>query len=284
MIRFDFDPPSRNVYLLVDMVIGVASPLCFTTSIYTIGLVGRYITKDRMRTESLIPAFLTFVKYEWESKVSIHPYWTIVSYFHFPIYPKRDWGNRNNRPTYYTPPLNVASWCLGAIVSVTFCLSMTYIVGQLLTGEQYVLACSEVQGDGYQCFDHSTSEYINCSSNDDTYMELDCFRFNQVGVHSDPIGAIITALFLYLACEKFLTVMFKFVKEFFKIHPSRVWGFGVTSFGLFLIALSISCSVVYDKVHSVYFDFQKLLQLFIISVDVFLSGVLLFTVKYTKKH
>ena len=276
----EFNPPVWYAYLLIDMLIGVASPVSFTTSIYIIGSVGRYVTKGKMRTESIIPAFLTFVKYEWESNSSTYPYWKIVDYFNFIIYPKEVHFDNFKKKKGFNIPFNLATWCLNGIICVTFCLSITYIVGQLLTGEQLVLSCDEVRGDGFNCFEHTTNEYINCTDGDGTRQELDCYRFNQVGVHSDPIGVVITALFLYLACEKFLTIMFKFVKEIFKIHQSRLWGIGVSGFGLFLLTLSIGCSVVYDTVHSVYFDFQKLLQLYIISMDIFLSGLLLLTVRY----
>ena len=281
IIRLEFNPPLWHAYLIVDMLMGVAAPFCFITSIYIIGAVGHHITNGRARLESLVPAFLTFVKYERKSKDSNYPYWNIVDYFHFPVFPKKK--QQDNKQCSFSLHFNLATWCLSIIVAVTFCFSVTYITGQLLTGEQYINACSELSGDGFNCFEHSTKEYVNCSSDDDNEIELDCFRFNRIGVHSDPIGTIITALFLYLACEKFLSVMFKFVKEFFKVHPSKLWGVGVTGFGSVLILCGIACSLVYRLVHSVYFDFQKLLQLFIISIDIILSGVLLFSVKHVKK-
>ena len=280
IIRMEFNPPVWYVYLVVDMLIGVASPIFFTSSIYFIANVGRYVTRGRMRVESMIPAFLTFAKYEWESDTSTYPYWKIVDYFNFIVYPKEHHSYNVHIKKKRTVPFNLASWCLNSIVCVTFCLSVTYIVGQLLTGEQLVFSCGEVKGEGFDCFEHTSNEYINCTDDDGTKKELDCYRFNQVGIHSDPIGVIITALFLYLACEKFLTIMFKFVKEIFKIHQSRLWGIGVSGFGLFLLTLCVVCSIVYDRVHSVYFDFQKLLQLYIISTDIFLSGVLLLNVRY----
>ena len=282
----EFIPPVWYPFIFVDLLMGVASPICFIISIYMIAIFTRNITKGRARPELIVPAFLTFAEYIHERKDASYthpPYWKIVDYFTFPILPRKNWGNKKGLPLFYTFPFNWASWCLNGIVTVTFCLSVTYIVGQLMTTEEYVLACDKVKGDNMNCFDHRTNEYINCSADDSITGELDCYRFNQIGVENDPIGTIITALFLYLACEKFLTVMFKFLKELFKLHPSRLWGVGVTGIGVIFLLVCIACSVVYDLVHSVYFDFLKLLQLFIISTDIFLSGVILISVQHVKK-
>lgn len=282
------DPPYWILYILVDVLIGIVSPMGLCISVNMFGTVGRKLTRGQWRSESLIPAVLTFVKYNPKSDKSKYPFWSIVDFFYFPVYPNE--GEYHAATKNLTPfllsnsRLNLPSTCLLGMVSITFCLSMAYIVRQLLTGELSVYSCSEVVNQiGYDCFEHFSKSYVNCSSGDTINRELDCFRFNRIGFQSDPIQILLTAMFLYLACDKFLTVQFKFVRELFKIYPSKVWGLGVMVFGLMMLAVWLTCFGVYVGIHSVYFDFQRLLQLLIISTDIFLSGVLLFNVKYIKR-
>ena len=279
----ELSPPEVYPYFLANILLGVVAPITFVVSIYILIALGNYVMYGDLTPQAMIPAFLSFVQYNKEEQ-----YWIIVKYFTFPVRVRgiKFWKNRQNGKRRCIFPLfNLSTWCLNTMMAVTFCLSITYIVGALVSNEEVINSCSKLQDKEMNCFEHKSYQYVNCST-ELLVGEFNCFRFNTIGVQTDPISTVIKALFLYIACDKFLTLLFNFASQLFRIRSSRIWGAFISVTGSILVIISLSSLILYRVLHTTSFDFLSLLQFFIISMDILLAGILLsiVTTRRAKKN
>ena len=274
--NMELSPPEVYPYFLANVLLGVVAPITFVVSIYILIALGNYVMYGNLTPQAMIPAFLSFVRYNKKEQ-----YWIIVKYFTFPVRVRgiKFWKNRQiGKRRCILPLFNLSTWCLNIMMAVTFCLSITYIVGALVSNEEVINSCSELQDKEMNCFEHESYQYVNCSY-ELLVGEFNCFRFNTIGVQTDPISTVIKALFLYIACDKFLTLLFHFASQLFRIRSSRIWGAFIIVTGSILVIISLSSLILYRVLHTASFDFLSLLQFFIISMDILLAGILLSIVK-----
>ena len=273
--NMELSPPEIYPYFLADILLGVVAPITFVVSIYILIAVGSYVMYGDLTPQAVVPGFLSFVQYNKDNKEE--QYWIIVKYFTFPVRTRgiKFWKNlESGKRRCILPLFNLSTWCLNTMMAVTFCLSITYIVGALVSNEEVINSCSELQDKEMNCFEHISYQYVNCS-NESLVGKFNCFRFNTIGVQNDPISTVIKALFLYIACDKFLTVLFNFASQLFRIRSSRIWGAFITVTGSIFVIISFSSLILYRVLHTTSFDFLSLLQFFIISMDILLAGILL---------
>lgn len=233
--------------------------------------------------------------------------WTIAKFFHYPIIEVPDdveeiqqispraagiykkMVAKNNNSNKISPAncvvccckfiyeTNWASLCLAVILILNIILSLRLITNAIMIKEieGKSLSCSVIEDNMMDCFEHTSHKYINCSAElqDNSTFNMECFRYYSPS-EIDPLGALVRAIFLFISFEKFLQLLFGVVATLYTIRYHKVWAASVLVIGIIMIAFSITSLVFYDHLKTG-FIFLSVFQFFILSIDVFLAGLLL---------
>ena len=238
-------------------------------------LFAQRITSEKFQAESVVPGILSFVSLKIENR---YCFWIISKYFYFPL-DKDDTNDDGQILTWCQRNLKISlSTCF--IIAMLLCnlsLPILFITDDLFVHGFSTTSCSDV-ANKYDCFIYETKSYINCSA-DRTFQgeKLQCYQFitfAEVFTH-DFLGSLIRALFLFIAAEKFMSLIFIVVKTQMQFFPSRLWIVCVLILGILMICFSISCIAIYSAYRESGFTFLSVIQFTIFSLDVLFIGVLL---------
>ena len=265
---------SFYLYMFLNILIGVIAPIFLCIGITLILLAAQKITNYEFQAESVVPGILTFVSFKIGQE---YCFWVIAKFYYFPVDKddvndpgqKLSWMQRNLK-------LSESSSCITILLILNSILPIMFLANKLILQEHRTEQCSDVT-DNYDCFEHATRGYINCSN--DTYYigELDCYQFIKIKDANmlDPLGSLIKAIFLFIATEKFLLILFSLVKAMFNFRRSKVWIIMIVIIGLIMTTVSIMSIVLYYVRHNSGFLFLSVLQFTILSLAVLFAGLLL---------
>ena len=251
---------------------GVICPALLILFIFVSVFVLRIITQNKIKAEKLIPGLMTFVSFKEGDRFW---FWVVVDRFYFKIK-----NNEHHIPSRKKKIIschnNVASWCIVIIISVTIILSFSFFVSESFTESESADTCAQAltKPNGFDCFD-SRWTFVDCNeANVSDHTRLTCYRFLTVEDNSDYLRALIQALFIYIACDKFLSVLFRLVTALYSFRKTKLWGIIIVTAGVIMLIISIGSTFVFLLVRN---DNNILsnVQFFIISLDIFLAGLLM---------
>ena len=277
--------PEKRVYtfFVVQVLMGIVCPLLFILFLFISVFVIRIITHNQMKAEKLIPGLMTFVSFKEGKRFS---FWVIADRFYFKIK-----SNETSQSIGQKVPIfsivrrsslgistNVASLCIILIISVTFILAFTYAVSRSMVESKTFDSCEQAQNEprDFDCYTDDTfkGSFVNCTDIMFSDTAIVCYRFLKLGSSSDPIGAMIQAVFLYIACDKFLSVLFRLVTALYSFRKTKLWGIIITVMGTLMLLASITSLAWFLLVNSSA-NFLQNIQFFIISLDIMLAGLLM---------
>ena len=272
--------PIKSFYFFVFMniLIGVIGPIFLCIGITLILLAAQKITNYEFQAESVVPGILSFISFKIGKE---YCFWVVANFFYFPVdkddindpTQKLSWLQRNLK-------LSESSSCITILLILNSILPIMFMTNQLFLQEHRTEQCSDskltVEAD-YDCFQHSTRDYINCSNETSYIGEIECYRFIRIkdaGLF-DPLGSLIRAIFLFIATEKFMVILFSLVKTMFNFRRSKFWIIMIVVIGLIMTIISITCIVLYYLFHESGFLFLSVLQFTILSLATLFVGLLL---------
>ena len=237
-----------------------------------------------------------------EEKICSHGFgaWTITNSFHYPIIELEDdieeidGLNQERSNVTVTTPLstqemiqkaevkikkwyhcfNWSSWLLGLMLVLILILSIRFIANATITKTErsHTLSCESIDED-FDCFLQPHYSYINCSANSSFVGNMICHRYYSAD-EVDVLDALIKAIFLFIAFEKFLQLVFTVMATLYKIRFTKIWALVVLAVGVVMICISILCTVFYGSLDTGLL-FISIFQFTILSINVFLVGLLL---------
>ena len=233
---------------------------------------------------------------EGKKKVCSHGFgaWTIANAFHYPIIEldddvieigNLDQGRSSNDAT----PLstikiiqnaevkikkwyhcfNWSSWLLGLMLVLNLILSIRFITNATIseTKRSHSLSCESI-GEDFDCFLQPHYSYVDCSANSSFVGNLICHRYYAAD-EVDVLDALIKAIFLFIAFEKFLQLLFTVMATLYKIRLTKVWALVVIVVGIAMICISILCFAFYGSLDTGLL-FLSIFQFTTLSIDVLL--------------
>lgn len=260
----------------MQLLIGMVTPSLLCTGLVIILYVAQIITTYEFQAESVVPGILSFVSFEMGDQYCT---WIIAKFFYFPV-DKDDINDPGQKLTWLQRNLkiNLSTCFITLILILNSILALMFITDKLFLQVFVGSSCSEV-GDEFDCFIHETRDYFNCTAYPDHSADIDCYRFLKLSETNriDWLGSFVSAIFLFIATEKFLLLLFNLLKTFISFHRSKMWVVMVTIVGTVMVIVSIVCIVIYYSDHNTAFAFLSVLQFSIFSIDVILvCGLLLF--------
>ena len=128
----------------------------------------------------------------------------------------------------------------------------------------------------FDCYTNNIfkGSFVDCTDTPFSNATITCYRFLKLGSSSDPIGAMVQALFLYIACDKFLSILFRLVTALYSLRKTKLWGIIIAVMGALLLMASIMSLAWYLFVNTAA-NFLQNIQFFIISLDITLAGLLM---------
>ena len=235
-----------------------------------------------------------------EEKICSHGFgaWTIANSFHYPIIELEDdieeidgLDQEHNSDTMqishhkmiqkaqvkidkWYRRFNLSSWLLGLMLVLILILSIRFITNATITKTErsHTLSCESIDED-FDCFLQPHYSYINCSANSSFVGNMICHRYYSAD-EVDVLDALIKAIFLFIAFEKFLQLVFTVMATLYKIRFTKIWALIVLAVGVVMICISILCIVFYGSLDTGLL-FISIFQFTILSINVFLVGLLL---------
>lgn len=215
-----------TAYVIVDIVVGMISPILMVISAALFSVFLEYITKGSLNARVIIPKVLRVVELK-KTGDKIDSYWIILDRFYFKIN-KNDLLSKDKRFLDYcsrTP----ATWILTVIVSLAFVLAVSFFMGTTIMDQTTLHSCphSSLEVD---CFNTTDFNYVDCSDPEIanmTFNLLHCFRFFRFGRDSYAIGAIAGSFAFYLAILAVFTIAFYAAKVLNTFKPTIPWAGGV---------------------------------------------------------
>ncbi len=282
------------MYLIVEVLVGLVTPVLSIISAILMSVFLEYITQGSLDARAFISRLLPVVKLV---KGLQKQYWVIENRFYFEIKAldvssRQD--NEDDPPDEDTDgddPSRVpcsrycsrtpATWILAIIVSLAFLLSISYFMNANITTQITVRSCphSSLETD---CFNQTTFEYIDCNDPEianTTFELLHCFRFLRFGRDSDIIGGVSRAFAFYLATLAFFTTAFHVSNVLINFLPTKLWGVGFIIVSVLMVGAGITVMFTQEAV-LLRLDVIQVFQVFMISVFVFLIGLLLLVGKW----
>lgn len=266
---------SAALYIIVELVLGIIVPLMLIISALVAGSVARMITNNKVHPERLIPGFLTFLSFQSGKNYS---YWVIVDTFYFRV-KNREAENSSfeSRAKLHRHKFteSLATWCIVIVIGITFTLAISYFVSETMVEVDNYRNCKAAsRSEEASCFIQPSLRNVNCTENPSMIGNIICYKFLIIGGASDLVQASIQSLFLYIACDKFLTVLFQLVKALLNLRKTMFWALLIMGIGIVLVVMS-AVALILTSVVVINFSILQLLQLLIISCDISLAGVLL---------
>ena len=274
-VYFHIPPKSFYVYFFTRVLIGVVNPVLLINGLMLILIAIQHITNHRFQANLVVSGILSaFASYQIGEQYS---FWIIANFFYFPIDNDDNKNDPEQRELTWIKRIlknHLASFCIRVILILNVILLITYITNNLFIQKYSGTDCSKLD-ESYDCFLIGTREYIDCYNS--TYIGgIDCYRFVNVEImlKIDPLYYLIHSIFLFIATEKILVILFSLMKIFLEIWQSKVWTIVTLLLGLLMIIVSILCIIVSYTQHTG-FTFLSVLQFTIISLAVLFAGILL---------
>ena len=276
--NFDELPVSNAaIFIIFEAVMGIVLPFLIVLSTVMGVIVARTLTHHTVHLDKLLPGFLTFLTFE---SGKIWSYWVIVETFYFEAYrydKVRVRSTNGYKQHSHIITKNLATLCLSTIVAITFVLASSYFVSTAMIRITYYGNCELARLENEKsCFLLPKYTFINCSKNSsfEGGKNIICYKFLTIFHGSDIVQSFVLSLFLYIACDRFLIMLFRLAKALFSIRRTRLWAVMIMSVGTILFLLTV-LAILASFTAGLNFSFLQLLQLFIISCDIILAGVLL---------
>lgn len=271
-----------GVYILVEVVVGLLSPILAIVSAILFSVFFEYVTQGSLDARVFITRLLPVVKLV---RGDAKQYWVIESRFYFEIN-KLDTSSREdceddeegsrvpcNKYCSRTP----STWILAIIVSLAFLLSISYFMNANITEQISLQSCPHSSSMETDCFNSTNFEYIDCSDpeiENTTFTILHCFRFLRFGRDTDVIGGVSRAFAFYLATLAFFTSAFHVANILINFIPSRLWGLVFMVLGLLTIGAGLTVLFTREAV-LLQLDVIQVFQVFMVAIFIMLIGLLL---------
>ena len=235
-----------TVYVIVDVVVGLAMPILLVLSLLLQAIFLEYITGGQVDARVALTKLLPGVRLV-KTKTN-QQYWSIQDRFFFtikqhdsklhlpPSAPTRTKVSCSNACSH-----TFATWIFTAIVALSFLLAATYFMNSTIT-EQVTLATCPHESYEVDCFNKTTYDFINCQDpnlTNATFELLHCFRFLEFGMSSDPIGALSRSFAFYLATIGFFAAAFTVVKILILFKATVLWGIVFVALGIIAIGVGL---------------------------------------------
>lgn len=263
-------------FITTDLVLGIVCPILVVFSVLMMVTVVQFITYNKVVIEEIAPIFLSFLSYKGGEKFC---YWVIIDTFYFRV--KKTLSNsqvlhEHHNASGISMTRNPSTWCIVIIICITFIMVVSVFVSETITKMTCYNDCQDAVRNGEEsCFVRSSYDHINCSEPSSLLnTDIVCFQFLLIGISSDLVKGLVDALFLYIACDKLLTMLFHLVKGLLSVKKTACWailvlGTGVTLILIHIVQFAISFLLTYE------FDLLKTIRYFVLSCDILLAGVLL---------
>ena len=275
-----------TVYVIVDVVVGLAMPILLVLSLLLASIFLEYITGGRVDARVALTKLLPGVRLV--KTQTNEEYWSIQDRFFF-IIKQRDCelhlppSERKEKTItcYSACSHTLATWIFTVIVSLSFLLAATYFMNSTIT-EQVTLATCPHESYEVDCFNKTTYDFINCQDPNvanTTFELLHCFRFLEFGVSSDPIGALARAVAFYLSTLAVFATAFTVVKILMLFRATVLWGIvfitvGVLAVGIGLFVMLSEAAVVLRL------NVIAIFQFYMVALFILLIGVLMLCGKW----
>ena len=153
---------------------------------------------------------------------------------------------------------------------------VSVFVSETVTKKTRYNKCQDAVNSGeISCFVEPRYNHINCSE-DSSFQKTDiaCFQFLLIGVSSDPVQAIVEAVFLYIGCDKFLTALFHLIKGLLSLKKTICWAVIVLATGVALILMQfIQFAIAFSLTSDL--DLLNMIKYFVLNCNILLAGILL---------
>ena len=279
------DARSVFTFVTVEILVAVGVPFFLCASVAFFAVVLEYITIGHLDMRTLIPRFISMVKFESGVK---YDYWVIDEIFYYPL--KRKDG-RSNKGCLFSVDRSPATWFLAIIIGTAINLVISYFVDLTIDAQITVTSCDDPLIDRtYDCFSAGDLTFIDCVDNRNATL-LHCFKFYRFGVETNIITAITTSYAFYLVTIAVFKQIFSVVRNLIHIKPSRFWGIGFLAIGLIFYAASVVVLVIWIRGYAAFaiaeirrINIIHIWQFFMVSTFVTMMGGLLLSKWYEKLH
>ncbi len=273
-------------YVTVEILTAILLPIFFFISGILLAGILDFITWGRLDFRTLVPKFLTVVKFESgvDAKDNkAYDYWVIEDTFYFEV-KKRDHSQKADFRNSFDK--NLATWALTFIVCLGIHLPVAYFIDYTLDTQDTVVAPGECDtiDSTYRCFEAVSLEPARCL---DTNGTVHCFKFLRFGVDVDIISAASTAFAFFLVASAAFTYLFTIMKILLHIKPTRWWALSYIFLGapgfLGAIGLVVAWATGYiaPLINEItHFNIINVAQFFMVCEYLFIVGLLLVAAKW----
>ena len=261
-------------YIVVNVLIGIATPILLFISTGLIAVVVDYVTVGQMDMRRGIGYILSSVAMQ-EGKENY--YWTVLDTFYFPMNKR---PHRRDHGLLYSCDRSRYTWYFTIVCALSLLLVFSYFVDLTVTEEFTSSKCpSDVS---YVCFSQHNYAYLNCSGSLNMTGAIVCYKFLRFGIDVNLITALSQSFAFYLLITTFFTQVFTVVKGLVSIKPSRFWGIGLILFSGLLVGGAIAVLVSSDVLVA-YTGILSILEFFMVGAAVFVIGLLVVEGKWWEK-
>ena len=275
------DDEYQEVYpfILSEVLVGILLPSLLFCFAAMQSIVISYVTYGKMDMRRAVSKFIPVVQFH---RGKYYDYWSIVDFFYFPQ-DKKFTGDRE-ATTWSACDKNRHTWFFATLVSLQLLLAISYFVDVNIAEQITVKSCSHVDSGVYQCFEHSTFDFVDCNNtNDKGYSNaLNCFRFLKFGRDISVIGSLSQSFAFAMVTAVFFGHTFCFIKLLNHVKQSRWWGVVIVgvSFAVFVIAVFVlfKGNVLLPRVEII-----TTLQCIMVAAFILIAGILALEGKWWEK-
>ena len=279
-----------TVYVIVDVVVGLAMPILLVLALLLQAIFLEYITGGQVDARVALTKLLPGVRLV-KTKTN-QQYWSIQDRFFFMI--------KQHDSKLHLPPSDpartrvscsdacshtVATWIFTAIVALSFLLAATYFMNSTIT-EQVTLATCPHESYEVDCFNKTTYDFVNCQDpnlTNATFELLHCFRFLEFGMSSDPIGALSRSFAFYLATIGFFATAFTVVKILILFKATVLWGILFVALGIIAIGVGLFV-MLSDAAVMVRLNVIAIFQFYMVAFFIIFIGILMLHGEWKEVH
>ena len=249
-------------FIVIDVVVGVVSPILIIFSIIPIARIVQYVSHNRLDTRKLLLWFLPFLGYEKGTK---GVYWVLEESFHYKIHNGICGG--------------LSTALLYTSAALAFLFSWVYFIDDVLIEQKGLNSCVDLNsGDqnAVTCFYiHPTNinMYVNCTENSSYANELFCFEFKEVGRNSNILQSLVISIILYYISVICISLTFQVMNFLQQNAQSYLWPTLLVTVGFFASFFGVVhfISALYFN-H--YLNILTLFQILILSANIIVVGIL----------
>ena len=271
-------------FILAQLLLGIACPCFVIFSASLCFVVLQFITCGRLSIHQLIAVLLPGVSFEIDAQDPDTRYWVIVDTFYYRLQKPKKEIQSERYHWFYACDTSKSTWYLALLISLSLIISVSFYADLSVYDRRTISSCdtNEINFDEFTCFSRIGLQYINCSNNTEQRF-LQCYKF---GLSSDSsiIDSAIKAVLLYITMVnifKFISIGVRILLHFV---PSKIWGgVVVLVLGVLIVPISFSWWLAVILLASSEVDVTRPVQLFMVSVYFFVSGLFMLQSKWWLK-